>query len=388
MKKFYFLLVIALLASCNTLKRAEKSLNSGDYNHAFDILVTRYQKGLSDKKFVQYLPALQQAYQRMVETEEQRVEQLRKENNPAYYGEIYNRLVQLNNRQNELKALLPLYNEGRKLNFVTKNYNEAIFQAKSEYAGYLYDDGLSKMTENQKSEFRNAYYNFKKVDELIPGYGDVISLIKQARLKGTEYVYVTIQNHSNQLIPRRLENEIKNIKTSGLDEFWVEFHNQQQREIAYDYLIQLNINRVLVSPERVNSVRHLLDREIQDGWEYVYENGQQVLDSLGNPIKVERYINVRAEVEESFQEKDALVEGMVNLINLKNQQVLDYERLHSEFTFRNHFVRYQGDQRALDQRYLQLAANRPLPFPSHEQMVYDCGENLKIQLRELIRRKF
>ena len=388
MKKFYYLIVIALLASCNTLKRAEKSLNTGDYNRAFDILIEKYQKGLSDKKYAQYLPALQQAYYKMVSTEEQKIENLRKTNNPAYFGEIYERLVNLDNRQSKLKPILPLYLNGRKLDFTTKNYWDAIENAKSEYANYLYDDGLSKMAGNDKNEFRKAYYNFKKVAELIPGYGDVQSLQNQAHYKGTEYILLKINNRSNQLIPKNLERDLTQINVQQLDDFWLAFHNQKQNNITYDYLVRMDIERIMVSPERVNTVLHRFDKDVVDGWEYLYQNGQQVLDSLGNPIKVDRHINVRAEVEETFQEKDALVEGRVNLIKLSNENILDYERLHSQFGFRNHFARVQGDSRAIDQEFMQLAQNRPLPFPSHEQMIYDCGEELKAQLKSLLKRKF
>ena len=388
MKKIYFLLVIALLASCNTLKRAEKSLNSGDYNQAFDILASRYQKGLSDKKYAEYMPLLQQTWQRLVNQEEEQIERLRDANNPAYFSEIYIRLVQLNQRQQKLKALLPVRLNGQTVNFTTKNYNSAIETAKSEYSEFLYNEGLRKMAQNNKSEIRDAYYNFKKVSELIPGYGDVNSLIQQARFRGTEFILVDIENRSNLMIPRRFEEELLNIRTQDLDEFWLEFHNQKQSQINYDYLVQMDISRILVSPERMNAVRHRLEKEIEDGWEYVYENGQQVTDSLGNPVKTTRYIHVRADVEETFQEKDAMVEGRVNLIRLADNQVLDYERLHSEFGFRNHFARFQGDRRALDSYFMQLAHNRAVPFPSHEQMVYDCAEDLKMQLRTLIKRRF
>ena len=95
-----------------------------------------------------------------------------------------------------------------------------------------------------------------------------------------------------------------------------------------------------------------------------------------------------ADVDETFQEKDALVEGSVNLIRLATDQSVDHERLFSQFGFRNHFAQFQGDRRALDPQVLALLQNRPVPFPSHEQMVYDCGEDLKNQVKNLLKRRF
>lgn len=388
MKKFYLLLAVVLLASCNTLKRAEKSINQGDYAAAFDLLASRYQNGISEKKYEKFLPAFQEAYLKMIDSEEAKIERLRMEDNPAYFGTIYNSLVNLNARQNDLKALLPLYYKGKALHFPTKNYHQAIVKAKSEYVEYLYTESQSAMNSNNKERIRNAYKNLKKVNRLSPGYGDVLNLIEEARFKGTDFVLLNIENQSNQMLPNRLERDLTRMNTYGLDDFWTEFHTENQSQIPYEYLIKMDFEQIMVSPERMNTVLHRFEKQVIDGWEYLYQDGHQVLDSLGEPIKVDRFVTVRAEVEESFQEKDAMVNGMVELIHLPTNRRLDSERLHSEFGFRNHFARMHGDERALDEEFVTLVGNRPIPFPTHEQMVYDCGEELKSQLKSMLRRKF
>ena len=45
---------------------------------------------------------------------------------------------------------------------------------------------------------------------------------------------------------------------------------------------------------------------------------------------------------------------------------------------------YKGDKRATDIDYYTNFDQRPLPFPSNEQMVYQTGEDLKEKLKVII----
>lgn len=388
MKQIYYLLFLVMLASCSSLKQAEKSINAGDYTQAYDILLKEYKSGLSNKKKAKFLPIFQKAYMRMVSTEEAKIAQLKSANNPAYAGEIFETIVGLHQRQEKLRPILPIYNNGREMVFKTKNYLPAIESAKKDYVEYLYATGVQNLNSSYKSDIRNAYHNFLKIDQLIPGYKDIRSLKEQAHNLGSDLVLIEIQNKTNQMIPRRLERDLTQIDTYGLGNFWTVYHEKEQANLSYDYLIRMDIQNILVSPERMNSRVHDFNREIKDGWEYLYENGRKVLDSLGNPIQVDRYINISARVEEVTQEKDALLEGSALLIDLKNDQIIDRQRLHSEFGFRNHFAKVFGDPRALDRDMYKLSRQQFIPFPSHEQMVYDTGEDVKNQLKVLLKRRF
>lgn len=388
MKKLYFIFSLLLIVSCSNLKKAEKSMDSGNYIQAFDLLLKEYQKGISDRNRDKFLPVFQTAYRNMVSAQETRIESLKSAKNPAYNGEIYETLVNLHQRQEQIRKLLPIFNKGKEMVFTTKNYLPAIADAKNEYVNYLYQSSSQKIHSLDKREVREAYGDLTKIQTLSPGYLDVQSLMKQAHNKGIEYILVQIENRSNQILPARLEQDLTQFNSYGLDNFWTEFHHQQQADLNYDYLIRLEIDQILISPERINTRRHDFEKEIVDGWDYLYENGRRVLDSLGKPIRVDQFKIVSARVEESIQEKDAMVQGSAELIHLKNQKVIDRQRLNSEFGFRNHFAQFFGDRKALDDHMLNLIRNRILPFPSNEQMVYDCGEELKVQLKRMLKRRF
>ena len=69
--------------------------------------------------------------------------------------------------------------------------------------------------------------------------------------------------------------------------------------------------------------------------------------------------------------------------------MVSYPETISQFVFENRYGTYKGNKDALDEKYLDLIANKHIPFPSNEQMVYDCGEDLKNKIkRNILNTKF
>ena len=160
---------------------------------------------------------------------------------------------------------------------------------------------------------------------------------------------------------------------------------QRKANRNYDFAMQLNLKQIHISPERINQREFLREREVSDGWEYEKDkNGNVAKDSLGNDIKFEKFINTRARLYETIQTKTAQVIADVVYVDNRSQQVLDTFTIDSGFTFEHIFARYRGDKRALTAEDLQLLNNRRIPFPSNEQMVFDTGEDLKLQLKNII----
>ena len=115
-------------------------------------------------------------------------------------------------------------------------------------------------------------------------------------------------------------------------------------------------------------------------------NGNVVKDSLGRPIKVDNFKNVRINIYESRQFKSCQVTAKVDYINFKTNQLIQTFPLSSEFVFENIYSNYNGDRIACDASYLPYFDKRAVPFPSNEQMVYDSGEDLKAKLKDIISR--
>jgi len=241
------------------------------------------------------------------------------------------------------------------------------------------------MDSENKLDNREAYSILNDIERINPNYKDIRSLMEKAHHQGTDYVIVSIENQTHQLIPERLQADLLNFDTYGLNNFWTVYHANANNSIDYDYAMQLQLQRINVSPERVTERQLIRKKNIVDGWEYVLDaNGNVVKDSLGNDVKQDKIITAKARFLEYNQLKSTQVIARVVYEDLKQSQVLESFPIDSEFVFENLYANVRGDKRALTAEDLKILRNRRIQFPSNEQMVYDTGEDLKLKLKHII----
>ena len=388
MKNFTIITVLFLaLSSCVGRKQIEKQLNTGNYDQAINNALKKLETNKNAKRKQDYVLMLRDAYYKVVEDNHYRINQLKQDGNPEYYETIYNLYTRLNSRQNSIKSVLPLQINGKTIKFKFNNYTSDIIDYKSKVSDYKYSQARQLLSTSDKYNAREAYGLLEDIERINPNFKDVRSLMDQAHFKGTDFVIVSIKNETNQIVPTRLEEELLDFDTYGLnDNFWTLYHANASAEINYDYAMQLQLKRINISPEHVYEKEYVREAEIVDGWEYVLdENGNVAKDSSGNDIKQDKIVRVLARLSEVQQVKSTQVIGQVVFTDLKQNQVLESFPIDSEFIFENFYGRFRGDRRALSDDDKRLLGNRAVPFPTNEQMVYDTNEDLKQKLKSIIK---
>lgn len=390
MKTFYLLLFTALLGiSCNSVKRTQKFVARGDYNQAIELAVKKLQKDKGAKEYDAHIRLLEEAYIKAKDDDTRHISLLKRDNNLRSAKEIYYTYLDMQDRQNLIRPLLPLYSlgMGRNANFVFSNYTNDLADAKDVYVKALYQEGITYMQRNTKQDARIAYEVLSELDEVNPNYKDVFKLKQDTHFQGTDFIFVSLNNHTRQMIPYRLEQDLLDFNTYGLDDFWTEYHSKREQGINYDSGIDLNFQTIQISPERVSDRQFTRNTRIQDGYDYRRDRrGNIVKDSLGNPIRIDKYIDVSAVITIKSQQKSVLVGGDVVYKDLNRRRQLNTFPLSSEFIFENTFATYRGDQRALTSEDRILIANHFIPFPNNEQMVFDAGNDVKERLKEILRK--
>lgn len=377
--------IVLLLVSCSSKKKIEKSLHSGNYDHAISEALKKLETNKNKDRKQDYIVMLQNAYIKAEERDLQDINHLKKDGNPEHYSHIYNLYLNLDKRQENIKPILPLYIGNKQVRFNFKDYSKQIVRARQEVSEYMYDTGQQLLRSRNKQDIKEAFNTFEYIERINPKYKDVRNLIQQAHNLGTDYVIVTIENQTEQVIPKRLEDELLNFDTYGLDQFWTVYHAQADSRITYDYAMTLQLKRINISPERLNEKQLLREKQIVDGWSYQKDRrGNIVKDSLGNDIKIDNIINVKARYFEFQQFKSTQILADVIYTNLKPHQILDVFPIASEFIFEHVYATVKGDERALSKEERDLTRNRSVFFPSNEDMIYDTGEDLKIQLKQII----
>lgn len=380
-------ILLTTLLSCSTRKQVEKSINSGNYDKAISDALDKLETNKSKKSKEDYIVMLKDAYLKAVDRDLNSVKFLEKDNNPEHYQDIFETFRALNNRQEAIKPLMPLQVNGKTINFKFNDYSDALITYRDKTSDYLYEKGLALLDSESKADIRQAYDIYSYIESINPNYEKTREFMDEAHTKGTNYVIVDIENQTNQIIPRRLEDDLLNFDTYGLNQFWTVYHANPDANINYDYAMKLQLKRINISPEQIKEKQIVRERNIVDGWEYKLDRkGNVMKDSLGNDIKVDKVINVKARYSEFTQIKSTEILSDVVYIDLKTNQLVDRFPISSGYTFQNRFAAYKGDKRALIKEDLNLLNNRRIPFPSNEQMVYDTAEDLKAKLKNIIQK--
>ncbi|WP_116769233.1 hypothetical protein [Maribacter litoralis] len=388
MKKFLLFSFIGLLLSCSGVKKTQEALNSGNYEAAINKAVMNIAENKTKKSNQQYIVLLEEGFKKNTERELQHIKFLEKDGNAANYEEIFNTYNRLKSIQERIRPLLPLQilDEGRRAQFNFKNYDDEIIASKNNLSEFLYNKGTTLLSNaNYKSDYRNAYSDLNYLNEINPNYKDVVAKIDEAYLKGLDYVIVNMTNNTDQIIPKRLEDELLNLNTYGLNTNWTEYHTNRIQNQLYDYQMEVSFQDISISPEQIREKQISKEKQIKDGYTFVEDsNGNVVSDSLGNSIKVDKFKTVRCDFYQFTQFKSAKVTGVVSFIDLKKQQKINQYPLSSQFVFEHIYANYDGDKRALDNDLVSLLQLARVPFPSNEQMVYDAGEDLKNNLKNIL----
>ena len=378
-----------LLISCSSVKKTQQAISNGNYDTAIDIAIENLKKNKTKKGNQPYVLMLQEAFNKARLRDLDRINFLKKDNNPQNIEAIYSLYNDLKNRQEILKPLLPLpiLDQNKNANFQLTNYDDEIIANKNQLSDYLYAKAEKLFIADNKFDYRTAYDDLEYLDKVNPNFKDVRNLMNIAHQRGVDFVIVSMKNESDKVIPKRLEEDLLNFDTYGLDDLWTIYHGAKNPNIKYDFGLELNLRNIQVSPEQVREKELVKEKQVVDGFKYLLDDkGNQVIDKDGNKIKVDKLVNVRCEIYQFTQFKSSKVTGQVKFVDLNSKQTIQTYPIASEFAFQHIYANYRGDKRALESSFLDLIALRVVPFPTNEQMIYDSGQDLKLRLKSIITR--
>ena len=385
-KTTFYLLLLIIVSACG-VKNTKNMISEGDYDSAIEKATHKLAKNKTNKKSKEYIVLLEEAYTKANERDNREITLLVKDANPQKLEQIFNIYKNLNARQEKIRPLIPLKVNGKDVYFAFEDYSEQIISSQKALAKYLYDNSKALLYTKDKMNARRAYNDLVYLNELSASYKDVNTLINDAKFKGTDFVQVYTKNDTKMIIPMNLNNALLDFSTYGLDDNWTEYHGTKQKNITYDYGLSIAFKQINISPEQVNEREFTVEKEIIDGKKKQLDSrGRVMKDSLGKDIMVDNIKVVKALIKEVRQFKTVQVVAKIDYINLNSNQLLESFPLSSEFIFENIYAKMKGDKRAVDSKYLPNFRNGPVPFPNNQQMVFDTGEDLKNQLKGIIKK--
>jgi len=378
MKNLIFILAALLvMSSCRSIS---KMVDEGRYDDAISLAVKKLQG--KKKKKTEYVEYLEKAFNKVTKQDLNEVAFLKAQNKPENWDRIYNRLLNIDRRQNEIEPLLPLVSkDGYQANFNFVRIEPLLIEAEKSSAGYHYSEGLrllEKAKLGDKVAAKRAYNEFESIDRHFKHFKNKEILKEKALRLGMVNVLIEVLNDADVILPEDFSTELKRIDVRQLEDKWTRYYTNDPGDINFDYNAAIIIDQLLISPEREKEVFYIDDKEIQDGYDYVLDNNGNVMkDTLGNDIKVEKHITIKAEIYELYRSKSARVSGKVAYKDLRSNEIVKSKPLNVEAVFESYASRYTGDKRALSKKTKKHLRARPLPFPSSYDLTMEAVDKLK-----------
>jgi hypothetical protein len=251
--------------------------------------------------------------------------------------------------------------------------------AKRKSADFYYAHGNELMKNQLKDSYRQAYYEFVRAREYVGDYEGIDNKIEDSKYLGMSRVLITLQNRSILKFTQEFEEDLLSINLPAINSEWVEYHTQNlDPDIKYDYLINVNVKNIAVSPDQTMQRDSVIKRDVEDGFSYQLDKNRNVMkDSLGNDIKTKKYKTLQCALIETVQSKACQIDGDIEIVQINPKKVLKKDPMGAQSNFEHVSARAIGDVQALNQTQLNKTKTQPMLFPSDMEMVFRCSEALK-----------
>lgn len=360
----YLIISLVLFAGCNVTKRY---YIRGEYDRAIVRAVKKIKKKSNNEKEIVYL---EKSYITANLKDNEQLKLLKLEGKPDNWEEILRIYEKLKWRQTIVQPILPLKLNARTINFEYIDYNKDIITAKQNAAEYWYAKGKQLLNSGDRFMAREAYEHFKNVKFYFDTYQDVENLMMLAKQRGITRVGMMLENNTIYKLPPDFKKELFNLEYERLDGKWIRYFPDIDNNETYHCIVKLNIKNILISPEKLLQRESIKTKKIQDGTEVLLDSQNNVVkDSLGNPIRVPRMVEVSCRLMETVQQKTTRVEGEVIYFDVLAQKVITSKPLASDYFFEHITYMANGDLRALDEEIRKRLGALPVPFPNDMEMI-------------------
>lgn len=381
-----FLFTAFLLAGCMS---SEKALRNGNYDLAITKSIKKLRKNSSKRN---QILVIEEAYRKAQQNDMDRISFIKKEGNPDGWDEIHAIYARIKNRQERVKTLRPLQlpgrdgNASRTVKFDFMDIDNELIQSKQNAAEYFYAHGISLLQQGGKVNARNAHAEFEKIKSYYTNFKDIDNQLLKAREAGMTNVLFAIKKADRILLPPTFEQELMKISVQELNQKWIRYYTTDTKEINYDYTACVNIQLIDVSPENAKEMYYSESKQVQDGWEYELDpKGNVKKDSLGNDIKKPKYKTITCNLVETHLTKSARIAGSLDYINNQTKQLFKTDNIAADSFFQDGIVVVLGgDVNALKPETKKKIGRKPMPFPSHFDMILQAGGTLKNMVKNLL----
>ena len=398
------------------MESAQASYRVNDYEAALRDTVMALKHKPDYEKAQNFVPtffkAAVEARQRKIKTLESSSDKFRWDGLVAEYKG----LIEINTL---VKSLPPLIHKKTKqrITFETQNYSVPLRQASEQAAETHYQEGIriADSADNAETQKRAAK-EFKKVQEYVSGYKDVISRYEQARSAGVKRMAIlTFEDRSNKaraysgLLETITDDIVTAVANNPQAAEFLDIISREELEhvmseqnlsytgrfdsssvagigkvVGVHELLIGQITQILYTPpnpKREVHDRKDTDREVIGEEKYVDKNGKE------RTRNKYRTVNISARITHYTVSSSARIIGSYRIIDVKTGKVKSPQKFDTTHEFKAEWAKITGNSKALkysDKHFYDLTKVEEQDAPIEDVMVLEAANKLSDELAKAL----
>ena len=246
------------------------------------------------------------------------------------------------------------------------NFYSPLVATKDSAAADYYAYGTQQMQQQQRQNYKEAYYAFQKSAAYVLNYKDAKQLMKEAfersivhvlinEIQYDDYSMNTGWNQYNNNSRMMHNNIIRDLGGQNSNNIPARFYNEydlRRENRSPDLVVDLVWRNLRFDQQRDRTSTYNRSKQIETG-----------RDTANKPI----YQTVNASIYVTERELNANADMNIIVTDAVNRTQIKWDRLPADYRFTIEFADYSGDRRALDNNDWNLInRSRSQPMPSRE----------------------
>ena len=402
---FFIISSILLISSCaifipgySEYSSAKKYYQIGDYDSAVHAISRSLQIKADNQKGI---ALLELAYPLAVTRHQSNIDRLKTLEDASKWPDLvyeYEALESLGNQVELLKSILKIqvnYN----LTLAIGNYSDELKKARPLAADYHYTMGMKYRDDISKKSQKEAAINFKLAQQFVANYKNAQELYEETRAAATITLLIRPFSGNNNLASF-IRNQMMMQQSTASKEFLRIITRDQLRAILNEQgLVQAGITENnYIKIGQLSGADHILSATIVTTHrpvEKISEEGikqkkevvirkEKYVDSTG----VEKTKNIKGEVKATVNHYKKSAGATLNIsyqiTDINNSETIFTGNLSGKENFFHEWATYDGDKRALSDRYKRLVKREEIFAPSIDNLIMKIAKSISAKFQRKV----
>lgn len=288
------------------------------------------------------------SYHQANENDHKRIMELKKDGQADMWIEINQRLINIEKRQDKVRNLSDEIKD--KINFKELNLKNEINNSREKAELYICAKVNVLLREINEENLKEAQLLISQLSNINPQSKNIGELKLKSVILQSKQILFRVATPIELYLPQEFAKIILDFDNETI--YGIPFDVVPDKNTEYDLMIRIMIDEKIVSPERVDAVTFVEEKD-----------------------------NLKAVVTDKTMSKHATLKGKIQVIDVENDEIIINTPYNVTSTFRHQYAEISGDKSACSERTLQLLESKVIDFPSNESLLKGAAKELNSVLK-------